>query len=124
MRFVPSECSTGDRAGMRPGAGERGPESSEVASAGQWANRLERGPWRWLFTQRMAVVVVIVVAIGFVALLGLYEWRRYVQAHGGEPLLECHSTQPPARGYDVRWQWMPPGLVCEYSDGERRYVGL
>ena len=109
---------------MRPGAGEGGPGSSDVAAARRWADRLERAPWRWLVTQRMVVAVVVAVALGFVTLLGLYEWRRYVQAQGGGPLLECHSTVPPERVYDVQWQWMPPGLVCDYSDGERRYVGL
>lgn len=69
--------------------------------------------------------LVVGIVVGFAAMFAAYEWWRYVQvAHGADPLLECHSTEPSERGYDVRWQWMPPGLVCEYSDGDSQYVGL
>ena len=106
---------------MQRGSGEPGTASSDAAAARRWADRLERRPWRWLFTRW----VVVGVLLGFVAMLGAYEWWRYVQvAHGAEPLLECHSTEPPERAYDVGWQWMPPGPVCDYSDGDSQYLGL
>lgn len=109
---------------MQPGG--RGPDttSSDIAAARRWADRLERPPWRWLFARGAVVGIVVGVVVGFVGMLGVYEWWRYTEvAHGAEPLPECQTTEPPERAYDVRWQWLPPGLVCVYADGERRYVG-
>ena len=94
--------------------------ASQAAAARRWAERLERPSWRWL-TTRWAILGLVGLVVGVVGLYAVSQLWLHTQM--GEPLLECHSTERDVE-YDVRWQWLPPGLVCDYVDGQSRYVGL
>lgn len=92
----------------------------DAARARWWAERLEARPWRWVTLRRLVVGVIL----AFLTLVATQEWYQYRQfAHGGEPVLACHSTEQVVE-YDVRWQWFPPGIVCVFRDGTSEYVGL
>lgn len=81
---------------------------------------MEGRPWRWATKWRLIVGVVVV----FLMLLAAQQWYQYRQAaHAGVPVPECSSTERVVE-YDVRWQWLPPGLVCVFRDGSSEYVGL
>lgn len=100
--------------------GAPNPTVSDVEAARHLADRLERWPCRSI-TARGLVLIGIV---SLVLLLSVSQWYQYRQvAHGGVPVTECSSTQRVVE-YDVRWQWFPPGLVCDYEDGTSEYVGM
>jgi hypothetical protein len=72
-------------------------------------------------TSKLVVVTAVVVLAGlsfFVIAGGL--WR-------GDPLERCvyeHDvdTTNPAGRISYRWDWIPPGYVCEYRDRRGRVV--
>lgn len=97
-----------------------GTATSDAAAARRWAERLEARPWRWLTKRRLVVVAVV----GFLLLLSAQQWWQYREyTHAGAPVPECSSTERVVE-YDVRWQWLPPGVVCVFTDGTSEYVGL
>ena len=88
--------------------------ASDAAAARRWADRLEGRPWRWLTKRRLVVAAVV----GFLLLLSAQQWWQYREYSHGVPVPECSGA------YDVRWQWVPPGVVCVFSDGTSKYAGL
>ena len=81
---------------------------------------IERGQLARMAARRLAVGVVVAALF----LLSAQEWYQYRQvAHAGVPVSDCSSTERVVE-YDVRWQWLPPGIVCVFGDGTTKYVGL
>ena len=103
------------------GRGQRQAQTTRDASkARRWAQRLEGRSWQWFTARRLAVGVVVAVVL----LLSAQEWYQYRQvAHAGVPVSDCSSTERVVE-YDVRWQWLPPGIVCVFGDGTTEYMGL